>query len=150
MCLAGCLGEATYTDPPDLSASIFDLTPSLVDMARDRGDAGFTCVELNNCEKGCPSDPMPLKCVQDCRARASMSAVMKELALQGCFNQQCPQGTDAGTAAICTPTDMGGFSMACATCIDNSQVAPANMCTPNNAPECHQCYDEAIACLQDK
>jgi hypothetical protein len=75
---------------------------------------------------------------------------MKEAALQTCFGQYCPQSTDAGTSAICTPTDMG-FSADCASCITNSQISQANPCTPKATPsECHQCYNQAAACVADK
>ena len=88
-------------------------------------------------------------CIGNCRAMATTAAVMKEMALQTCFGQQCPQATDAGTSAICTPTDMG-FTQMCRDCVQNTQVAPMNMCVGTNPPECHQCYDQAVACVNDK
>jgi hypothetical protein len=151
--VAGCLGEATFTPGDDLSASIVDLSePANVDQGGD-GPKGSNCKQLNDCEKACASDPKPQMCIMNCRAMATPAAVMKEMALQTCFGQYCPQGTDAGTATICTPTD-AGFTSACTTCIANSQVAPANMCTDLDggmaSAECHQCYDAALACVNDK
>jgi hypothetical protein len=150
VCLAGCLGEATFTNP-DLSGSVLpDLAQPSADMGS--GDGGGTnCVMLNDCEKGCSSDPKPQMCIMNCRAMASASAVMKETALQTCFGQYCPQGNDMGTNTICTPNDMGAFSSDCSKCISNSQIAPANACTPVATPsECHQCNSQAAACVADK
>jgi hypothetical protein len=143
--LCGCLGEATVTYS-DLSASVFDLA-----QPRDQGGDGgarYNCTQLNDCERACAGDPKPANCIADCRAMASASAVQKEMALQSCFGVACPQSTDAGTGAICTPTDMG-FTQACRDCIQNSQVAAANTCV-GNPPECHQCYDQAAACVADQ
>jgi hypothetical protein len=153
LALAGCLGEATFTPGADLSASVVDLAgPANVDQGGGDGPKGYTCKQLNDCEKACAADPKPQMCIMTCRSMATMAAIQKEAALQACFGQNCPQATDAGTSAICTPTD-GGFTMGCTTCIANSQVSPANMCTDLDggtaSVECHQCYDEALACVND-
>jgi hypothetical protein len=147
--LAGCLGEATFSSH-DLSASVVDLAP-VVDQG-NKGDGGklYNCVQLNSCERACAGDPKPPVCIANCRTMASQAAVMKEMALQGCFGQYCPQATDAGAAALCTQTD-AGFSPHCLACISNSQVAPMNLCDVDlgTSTECHQCYDAAIACEND-
>jgi hypothetical protein len=149
--LAGCLGDPAVTTENDLSATVLDfsLSPG-VDLARGDGGALYNCVQLNNCEKGCASDPKPQSCIANCRTMASASALTKEMAVQACFNQGCPQATDAGTSAICTATDMG-LSTTCATCIQNTQIAPANACTSvATPPECHTCYNQALDCVNDK
>ena len=150
--IAGCLGQATVTNPPhDLSANAAtDLSQGPgVDLfnADAFGDGGplSNCGQLNACERACTNQA----CVMACRAHATAAALTKELTLQGCFNMYCPEGTDAGAMAICTPNDMGAFSASCSTCIMNSQIAPANSCT-GTAPECHQCYTDAEACVTDQ
>jgi hypothetical protein len=152
---AGCLGTATTNNQPqDLSATVLvDLsTQASVDSGGGDafGDGGplYNCGQLNTCEIACASDAKPQMCITGCRNKASASALTKEMTLQGCFNQYCPQSTDAGAAAICTRNDMGAFSSACTMCITNSQIAPANACT--GGAECHMCYTDAEACVNDK
>jgi hypothetical protein len=144
--ICGCLGEATYKTN-DLSASVQDLSePTRVDLGGDGGSVGdagdggppLNCAQLNACEQACADS----QCVQDCRARATASAVMKEMDLQSCFLMACPTNTD-GSGGPCMDT----ASMDCKTCIMNSQVAPANSCT---GAECHQCYTQASACVADQ
>jgi hypothetical protein len=137
--------------PPDLSASVMDLSTPRDGGGRDAsGDGGplYNCGQLNACEIACASDSNLQMCIMTCRGKASASALSKEMTLQGCFNQYCPQSTDAGAAAICTRNDMGAFSASCSMCITNSQIAPANACS--GGAECHQCYTDAEACVNDK
>ncbi len=73
-----------------------------------------------------------------CRNNATPSAIMKQDALQACFDQQC------GT--LCTPDNM---APACLNCLANAQAGAGQQCTPSGASECHKCINEAVACRTD-
>ena len=81
-----------------------------------------------------------------CRNMATPTAVQKEIALQGCFQNYCP--TSAGK--VCEPDAMGMITMACATCIGNTHIPSGASCSPTQNPdECHKCLAEAAACTAD-
>jgi hypothetical protein len=127
----------------DMSAS--------VDMASPSGDGGdgdagiYNCLQLNSCEQKCKN----LMCVAACRQLATASALDKELALQKCFNQYCPQALDMGTP-ICAPDPTtGARSQACATCLTNTQQPSTTSCNPTSAPECTKCFNQAQDCTND-
>jgi hypothetical protein len=144
LALAGCL-DAGNSPASDLSGSVADLAPPPDQLRGDAGDGGgpYNCSQLNTCERACKNGA----CVAACRAMATASAVTKEAAVQACFNRQCPQSNDGGSA-ICMPDGTGAFSTACQTCISNTQV-PANMTCANNAPECHACLTQVADCKND-
>jgi hypothetical protein len=139
---AGCL-DAAATD--DAAASAVDMrTGPVGDLFGVDLFGAYHCGALNACEKACKNS----LCIDNCRKMSTPDAVQKELALQGCFNQYCPQQSDMAHA-ICERDANGNFSGACLTCVDNTKVRNGSDCTPASAPECHQCLTPATTCAND-
>ena len=136
---AGCLGS---TSPGDASAN-FDLETNF-DLGNTDLAGAYNCSQLNDCEQKCKHT----MCAA-CREMATPQAVAKELALQSCFNQYCPQKSDM-SAPICAPDPTTGmFSTACMTCVANTQAASSTSCNPTGAPECTRCFTQVQACKND-
>ncbi|MDB4971001.1 MAG: hypothetical protein JWN44_6690 [Myxococcales bacterium] len=122
--------------PPDMAVNI------VYDLAGVDLYGAYNCTALNGCERACTTKA----CVYMCRNMATPTAVQKEIALQGCFQQFCP--TSAGK--VCEPDAMGKTSTACATCINNTFISNGSSCSPSQTPdECHQCVSQASACTAD-
>lgn len=138
--LSSCLGSAA---PGDASAN-FDLESNF-DLGNLDLVGAYNCGALNQCEEQCKNT----MCVAACREKATPAAVAKELALQGCFNQYCPQKSDMA-APICAPDpNTGMFSAGCLQCVANTQAASSTDCNPIGAPECSKCYSAMQACKSD-
>lgn len=132
--LAGGCKDSTSSSPDGgMDLSGLDLAGAL------------TCRQLNDCERICKDTD----CVALCRARAHPEALAKQVALQGCFDQHCPQLVDGG-AGVCFLGAGGQFSEECTACINNTQVGSAGTCTPADAPECHSCVELATDCKVDR
>ena len=105
----------------------------------------YNCSQLNACEQLCKN----LMCVAACRQMGSPSAVTKEVALQKCFNQLCPQASDMASPICAADPVTGARSAACMTCINNTLKAATTDCTPVTAPECKMCFNQAQDCNAD-
>jgi hypothetical protein len=138
LCSAGCIDSGNGNDgkPADLAIQ-YDLVG--IDFL-----GAYNCAQLNACEKLCRN----LMCVSACRQMATPSALGKEVALQGCFNQYCPQ--DPSTAACGRDQDGKIVNEAgCNACLANTLQATSGACTPSSAPECTKCFNQAQDCNSD-
>ena len=138
--LAGCLDDCGGAD----ASATVDMGAA-VDFAGVDFLGVYNCSQLNACEQLCKN----LMCVAACRQMASPSAVTKDVALQKCFNQFCPQASDMASP-ICAADPVSGVrSAACTTCINNTLKAATTDCSPVTAPECKMCFNPAQECNAD-
>src|SRR5436190_862803 len=120
--LSACI-NGDFSSSQDLSATPPDMAqPVIFDLAGVDLYGAYNCTALNACERKCTTKA----CVYMCRNMATPTAVQKEIALQGCFQNYCP--TSAGK--VCEPDAMGMITMACATCIGNTYIASGASCSP--------------------
>jgi len=136
---ASCLDSVSDND---MSANV-DMTV-VRDLANLDLTGALNCLALNQCTSACKN----LMCVAACRDRATPAAQAKELDLQRCFNQYCPQESDMASP-ICALDGMGNRSAACVQCIANTQKTSASDCTPPGSAECTKCYNAAQLCKAD-
>lgn len=142
--VAGCLDGPAGSD--DASAVVDMSSENDVDGSGGGDLAGvYHCAQLNACEQLCKN----LMCVAACRQMATASAVTKDVALQNCFNQFCPQQSDMASPICAQDPTTGARSAACTTCINNTLQATTTACSPTTAPECRMCYNPAQDCQND-
>jgi hypothetical protein len=138
---AGCLNGDFNSQDASVPTPDFG-TPRMYDLSGVDLYGAYNCSGLNQCERACTTKA----CVFMCRNMASPAAVDKEIALQSCFTQYCPN--DAGK--VCAPDASGMLTMACMTCLTNTYLPAGQDCSPTQLPsECHQCLPQANACTAD-
>jgi hypothetical protein len=137
----GCLNGDFNSN--DASASVRDMANARIyDLAGVDLYGAYNCSALNACDRACTTKA----CVFMCRNMATPTAVQKEIDLQNCFTQYCPNGA----GQVCQPDAMGMLSSACMICISNTQLANNADCSPSQLPsECHMCLAQAAACAAD-